>query len=183
MPNLFIKLEVLFLQRFEQMTVDELTVCASGFSVSGFGSPQFTRVLEQGIMKKIGEFSTQSLKEVARGFVFSLRGSKQLCSMLLPRLRMIMSEFSLSEVCFMLYSYNEVGHLPKSFAQECEEIVKKKLMTEGQEITLKELALIVKVFCTSRTAHRNFHKLLETSVLMRVPELRHDLKTLHAIGF
>lgn len=83
----------------------------------------------------------------------------------------------------MLYSYHEVGHLPKSFAQEIEEIVKKKMMENGDEISLKELALIVKVFCTSRSAHRNFHKLLETTVLMRIPELRQDIKTMHAIGF
>ena len=71
MPNLFIQLEQLFLRRFEQMTVDEITVCASGFSVSGFGTPKFSMVLEQGIMSNIGKFSTQSLKEVARGFIFS----------------------------------------------------------------------------------------------------------------
>lgn len=56
-------------------------------------------------------------------------------------------------------------------------------MTAGNELSLKELALIVKVFCTTRTAHRDFHKLLETTVLMRIPELRQDLKTMHAIGY
>ena len=83
----------------------------------------------------------------------------------------------------MLYTYNDVGHLPKSFAQEIEEIIKKKLMSEGEDITIKELALVVKVFCTARTAHRNFHKLLETTILLRMPEIRGDLKTLHAIGY
>ena len=165
------------------MTPDELTVCASGFSVSGFGTPHFIRVLEQGILTNIGKFSNQSLKEVARGFIFSMRGSKQLCSVLLPRLRTILREFTLSELCYMVFSYHEVGHLPKSFAQEVEEIVKKKLMENGDQITLKELALIIKVFCTTRTAHRNFHKLIETTVLLRMPELRTDLKTMHAIGY
>ena len=41
-PKLFMQLENLFTRRFEQMTVDELTTCASGFSISGFGSPYFS---------------------------------------------------------------------------------------------------------------------------------------------
>ena len=77
-PKLFMQLENLFTRRFEQMTVDELTTCASGFSISGFGSPYFTQVLEQGILSNIGHLSNESLKEVARGFVFSMRGSKTL---------------------------------------------------------------------------------------------------------
>jgi len=79
MPNIFIQLEQLFLHRFDQMTLDEITICASGFSVSGFGTPHFNNVMEQGILKNVGELSTQSLKEVARGFIFANRGSKTLC--------------------------------------------------------------------------------------------------------
>ena len=105
-PKLFLLLENLFIQRFEQMTTDELTTCASGFSISGFGSPYFSGVLERGILSNIGHLSTQSLKEVARGFVFSMRGSKQLHQVILPRIRPILNEFTLSEVCYMLYSYH-----------------------------------------------------------------------------
>ena len=45
-PKLFLMLENLFMKRFEQMTIDEITTCASGFSISGFGTPYFTSVLE-----------------------------------------------------------------------------------------------------------------------------------------
>lgn len=98
------------------MTVDEITTCASGFAVSGYGSPYFGSVMEQGILSRIGDFSTQSLKEVARGFVFSLRGSPLLLKMLLPRLRPLLEEFNVSELCYMLYAYHQAKHLPKSFA-------------------------------------------------------------------
>ena len=93
------------------MTVDELTTCASGFSISGFGSPYFTKVLEQGILTNIGHLSNESLKEVARGFIFSMRGSKMLHQVLLPRLKPILPELTLNELCYMLYSYNDVGAL------------------------------------------------------------------------
>ena len=81
----------------------------------------------------------------------------------------------------MLYSYHDVGYLPKQFASEAESICKKRLI-ESEEVTLEEIALMVKVFCTTRSAHRDFHKLLETSILMRMPELRENLKILNAIG-
>lgn len=71
-------LEQLFLNRFDQLTVDEITTCASGFSISGFGSPYFTKIMEGAVISNIGKFSTESLKEVAKGFIFCMRGSKLL---------------------------------------------------------------------------------------------------------
>ena len=101
---------------------------------------------------------------------------------MLPRLRPIITEFSLSEVCYMLYSYHSVGYLPKQFAEESVLVCKKRLVENGDEVPLEELALMVKVFCHTRSAPRDFHKLLETTILMRMPELRENLKVLHAIG-
>ena len=72
------QLEGLFLRRFEQMSIEEITTCSSGFSISGFGSPYFNKMMEQAVMQNLGSFSNQSLKEIARGFVFSMRGSKLL---------------------------------------------------------------------------------------------------------
>ena len=55
-------------------------------------------------------------------------------------------------------------------------------MEKGDEMALEEIALMVKVFCTTRSASRDFHKLLETTILMRMPDMRENLKILHAIG-
>ena len=54
-------------------------------------------------------------------------------------------------------------------------------MTE--EISTNEIALFVKVFCTTRTASRDFHKLLETTILMRLNDLKQDMKIMHQIGY
>ena len=70
-PKLFLQLEQLFLRRFDQMSTEEITTCASGFAVSGYGSPYFVSLLEQGVLANIGKFSNESLKEIARGFIFS----------------------------------------------------------------------------------------------------------------
>merc|ERR1712228_348161 len=66
-------------------------------------------------------------------------------------------------------------------ANEIERLVKPKLQ-DTEKITPEEIALIVNVFCESRTASRDFHKLLETTILMRMNDLILDMKILHAIG-
>ena len=60
------------------MTPNEITTCACGYSISGFGTPYFNQVLEQEVMSNLASFDSQSLKELARAFVFSMRGSKLL---------------------------------------------------------------------------------------------------------
>jgi len=70
----------------------------------------------------------------------------------MPRLRPILNEFTVSEICYMLYSYHQVGYLPKQFAAEAESICKKSLVEKGDEMGLQEVGLLVKVFCTTRSA-------------------------------
>ena len=82
----------------------------------------------------------------------------------------------------MLYSYHDVGYLPKMLSAEVEAECKKALIERGNEMKLEEIALMVKVFCNTRSASRDFHKLLETTILIRMPDMRENLKILHAIG-
>lgn len=158
-----------------------MTTCACGFSISGYGTPYFTTLLEQGILRHVGEVDLEGLKEIARGFVFSIRGSKTFLQMLLPRFRLQLQDFTTNELCYMLYAYNDVGYLPKSFTKEVEERVFTKLI-KTEEISPQEIALITKVFCKTRTGSRDFHKLLETTILMRMGDLKEDMKILHSIG-
>ena len=109
------------------MSVDEMTTCACGFAVSGFGTPFFFQMMEMSILKKIHLFEPQSLKEICRGFLFSMRGSKVLLKMLLPRILPILTEFTVNELCYLLYAYHEGKYLPKSFASEIERLVKPRL--------------------------------------------------------
>lgn len=72
--------------------------------------------------------------------------------------------------------------MPKQLATEVEAICKRNLVQEGDSMPLEHLALLVKTFCTTRSAQRDFHKVLETTILMRIPELRENLKILNSIG-
>jgi hypothetical protein len=102
--------------------------------------------------------------------------------MLLPRFSNMLTEFSPNELCYLLYSYHEVGYVPKPFAAEIEQLVKNRLL-ETEEISIEEISLIVRVFCTTRTANRDFHKLLETTILMRLNDLKQDRNIMYNIGY
>jgi len=77
-PRLFVQLETLFTARFDQMSPDEMTCCASGFAISGFGSPFLFNFIEQNMIIHINEFNAQNVKELCRAFVFTSRGSKNI---------------------------------------------------------------------------------------------------------
>lgn len=70
----------------------------------------------------------------------------------------------------MLHAYNSKNCLNKKFARRIEEEVTKTLK-DAENIDVEVLALIVTAFCKARTGSRDFHKLLEMTVLMRLNDL------------
>lgn len=77
-PRLFVQLETLFLKRFDQMSIDEMTCTACGFSISGFGSPFMFNILQQNMIQNVEKFSAENVKEICRAFIFSKRGTKNI---------------------------------------------------------------------------------------------------------
>lgn len=65
------QLETLFVKRFDQMSPDEMTCAACGFSISGFGSPFFFKYVEQSVMESISTFSSTNIQELCRAFIYS----------------------------------------------------------------------------------------------------------------
>lgn len=82
----------------------------------------------------------------------------------------------------MVHAYHKQGILPKGFTHAIEEGVVKTLRMTA-DISIEEIALITKVFCTTRTGSREFHKLLETTVLTRLEDIKKNMEVLHQIGF
>ena len=58
-----------------------------------------------------------------------------------------------------------------------------KTLRNTKDISVEEIALITKVFCTTRTGSRDFHKLLETTVLQRLDDLKKNMDALYQIGY
>jgi hypothetical protein len=81
----------------------------------------------------------------------------------------------------MLHAYNTKNCLNKKFAKELELGVTKSLR-EGEKMDLEELALVVTAFCKSRSGSRDFHKLLEMTVLVRLNDLDQRQEILFNIG-
>ena len=82
----------------------------------------------------------------------------------------------------MVHGYNKIGFLPKPFKAELEkEIVKTLRDIEAVDVEL--LQLMTQVYCRSRVGSRDFHRLLETTILSRLDEIKADHKVLHSIGY
>jgi hypothetical protein len=93
--KLFTQLEMLFLKRFDQMTLDEMTCCACGFAISGFGSQYLFNLMEQGVLANIQRYqNAENVKEICKAFVFSHRGSRPLHQAMLPRIQAVLTSFS-----------------------------------------------------------------------------------------
>lgn len=118
-----------------------MTCCASGFAISGFGSPFLFKFIEQNMLELVAEFNTENLKEMTRAFVFSKRGSKLLHQLLMPRLQLILHEFSCRELCYIIYGYHKSGFCPKPFAKELEVAISKTL-GDTDEVSVEEIQLI-----------------------------------------
>ena len=66
------------MKRFDQMERDEMTCCASGFAISGFGSDMLFRFIEANVLELIETFNGENIKELCRAFIFSKRGSESI---------------------------------------------------------------------------------------------------------
>ena len=82
----------------------------------------------------------------------------------------------------MLYGYSKSGFLPKPFARALETEITKRLQDED-EVELEEIQLMARVFCRSRAGSREFHKLLEMTILQKLDILMKEPKILHSIGY
>ena len=94
----------------------------------------------------------------------------------------MLHSFTCRELCYLLYGYHKAGFLPKPFAKLIESEIAKTL-TETTDVELEEIQLMTKVFCKSRVGTREFHKLLETTILTRLEDIKRDGKILHSIGY
>ena len=163
------------------MNQDELTCAASGFAISGFGSPYMFKYLETIILEQISTFSIQNIKETVRAFIITKRGSKQLYQVMMPRIQQISDSFTTRELCYIMYGYWKSGFAPKPFIADLEIKIGRELR-DIENVELEVVQLITQVFCRSRVGSRDFHKLLETCILTRLQDIKRKPKMLHAIG-
>ena len=130
----------------------------------------------------INTFTAENIKELCRAFIFSKRGTKEFHQILMPRIQQLVHTFTCRELCYLIHGYSEVGFLPKPFAKLLEQEVAATLR-DTENVSLEELQLMAQVFCRSRCGSREFHKLLEMTILTKMEDLRKEPKILHSIGF
>lgn len=180
-PAIFVQLETIFMQRLDLLDIDELTCCANGFGIAGFGSSFLFSCIEDLLLDQLAELTTTNIKEICRAFFFTSNASEALYKALYPRLDLILDDFTSRELLYLLYAYHKIGFLPKKFAKEIELKVA-AVVSDTQHVEIEELQLIAQVFCRSRVGSRDFHKLLETTILSRLGDIRAVPKVLFSIG-
>lgn len=111
------------------------------------------------------------IQEVCRGFVFSLKGSKEFLQLMQPRLVQMLDKFSSYEICYMIYAFWKKNCLNKKFGRMLEEELIKTLQDPEKTKDVELLALIVNVVCKSRNCSREFQKLMEITVLQRLNDI------------
>jgi len=179
--NLFMKMEMLLINRFEQLTIEEITCVICGFAISGFGTPYFFQLCEKSVLKNFSKISPEGFKELCKGFIYPIRGSKALFEVMLPRVRQLLPQFCCNELCYILNAYHKKEVLPKDFAKDLE-IGVVKFLRNTKEIKLEEIATIANVYCKTRAGSRELHKLLEFTIIEKLGEFRKKPNILHYIG-
>ena len=81
-----------------------------------------------------------------------------------------------------MHGYSKSGFLPKPFSKLLETEIAKTLR-DTENVTNEEIQLMAQVFCRSRVGSREFHKLLEMTILTKLDDLMKEPKILHSIGF
>ena len=180
-PAIFVQLETLFVQRLDLLNIDELTCCANGFGIAGFGSQFLFNCIEEILLEQLAELSTTNIKEISRAFFFTSNGTEMLYKALYPRLDLVLDEFTSRELLYLLYAYHKIGFLPKKLVRDIELKVA-AVLSDTKHVEIEELQLMAQVFCRSRAGSRDFHKLLETTILTRLDDVRSVPKVLFSIG-
>ena len=54
-----------------------------------------------------------------------------------------------------------------------------KTLSNTKEVTIEEITLITNVFCTTRSGTREFHKLLEMTILQRLEDLKKKIELMY----
>ena len=54
------------------MSIDEMTCCAAGFAISGYGSQYLFSLMEKGVFANLNKFAdAENVKEICKAFIFS----------------------------------------------------------------------------------------------------------------
>ena len=137
------------------MTPTELTCAACGFAVSGYGTDYLFKLFELEILKHITDFDASNDKEVCRAFIFSLRGSKEIYNMMLPRIMARIENYTFNEKCFFLHAFHEKGLLSKKISKDLQYYIGETLK-EPEKLSLEELSTVVNVMTKTRACSRDF---------------------------
>ena len=124
-----------------------------------------------------------SIKEITRSLIFSQRGSRDFVKLFTPRIEQKIDLLTFTEQCYLLQSLFNHGSLTKKTAQYIEQLITDSKLRDVEAASPEDLMIITQTFCKTRVGSRQFHKLLEATILMRLNDIAQNIQILRSIGY
>lgn len=168
--DIFKKIEDIILSRFEQLELNEVTVIACGFAISGTGSDLFYHYMEKQIISNFTQLDKQGFREVVRALVISQNASPEFFQLIKHNIKNHLDMFNLNEKVLITKCFASTKHGDKELFSQIEKSIS-DLLLNINNVLLDEICIIAECLCTSKVFSREFQKLFEHVISQKIKEI------------
>jgi hypothetical protein len=168
--DLYDKMEEILLARYEQLTIDEASIIACGFAVSGYGSDLLFSYLEKIILSQYSLIDNKSFRSVIRGFVVSLLGSDEFFLLCKSRIIENLNLFNITELVYIVKCYSDKKLNDKEFNEALEKQIA-EICKKPEKMLLEEICAVADAVCSTGAFSREFQKLFELAINSRIKDI------------
>jgi hypothetical protein len=168
--DIYKKIEDIILSRYEQLELSEATVIACGYAISGCGSNLLFEYLEKLITSKFSQLDKTGFRETVRALVVSLNGSPQFFQLIKHNLKNNLNLFNVTEKVYITKSFFDKKQGDKDFYLLLENSITENLVNH-KDLMLEEICAVADCLCNTRVFSREFQKLFEHVLSMRIKDI------------
>jgi hypothetical protein len=168
--DMYKKLEEIFLSRYEQLDVTEASIICCGFAVAKQGSEEFYGYLEKIIISNFNGIDSKGIRECVRGFIISGTGSSSFFQLIKFRISKDLSNYSLTELIFILKCFFDKNEGDPEFYKNIEEAVE-QILKRPKDIDLEDFCTLADGIAKTKVLSRDFQKVFEASLASRANDI------------
>ncbi len=173
--DIYKKIEDIILSRYEQLELNDATVIACGYSVSGAGSNLLFDYMEKLITSKFTQLDKNGFRETVRAFIISQSGTPQFFMMMMYNIKDHLELFNLQEKVLIVKCYSDKKYGNEEFYSIMEKAISKD-MGDVNELLLDEICMVAASICENQVYSREFQKLFEHVVAQRINDITANKK-------
>ncbi len=168
--DMYKKIEVIILARYELLDLTEASIICCGFAVAKMGSEEFYSYLEKIIINKFNELDAKGVRECVRGFIISGTGSSTFFQMIKYRINQSIELFNLTELVFILKCFYDKKEGDVEFFKKIEESLE-KFLKNPSEIPLEDFCTLADGISKTKVFSRDFQKVFEAALATRARDI------------